>query len=337
MLIRLAAALMVMETHSHILAGKEKDPYFQQHFHFSFLGLPSFFFLSGLLVTQSLYTSSSWKNFLWKRFLRLYPAACLSILAAALIMGPCVTAFGIKDYFSSPLLYQYLQTCSLIRIHFLLPGVFNHSALGTDSINSSLWTISMEIKLYIGLLAAWLVKIPGKRKILLALIATLIAISCFLTKYGIENINGMEWMEWIYPKLLPYLTYGVLFLAGVLCNLYKDRIIIRGYWIILLPLTFIASFWLGIFFFTSYILIPALVIFAAIHGSAYLKKITPKADLSYGIYVFAFPVQQLVANYLHPAGPFRLFLYSVAAVLPLAILSWYGVEKRSMALKQRIP
>ncbi len=195
----------------------------------------------------------------------------------------------------------------------------------------------MEIKLYTGLLITWLIKIPGKRKILVALITILITINCISTNYEIGNIiDNSTGLTRVFSTLKPYLSYGVLFLAGVLCNLYKDRIVIRGYWLFLLPLAFVASLWLNIFFYTSYILVPALVLFTATNGSAFLKKITPKADLSYGIYVFAFPVEQLVANYLHPAGPFPLFLYSVAAVLPLAILSWFGVEKKALALKKRV-
>jgi peptidoglycan/LPS O-acetylase OafA/YrhL len=322
-LIRLIAALMVLETHSHLMPGEEKNHY-ADSFHISYLGLPSFFFLSGLLVTQSLYKSSSWKNFLWKRLLRIYPSACLSVLLAAWIMGPFVTSFDLKTYFSSPTLYQYLLTCSLLHINFLLPGVFSHSVLNTAAVNASLWTISMELKLYMGLLAVWMAKIPGKRKLLAVLIATLVTAYFFSGEIPVSQ------------HLSPYLTYGVQFLNGVFCYLHKDKIIPRGFWLLLLPLAFAASLWLDIFSFTAYLLIPALIIFAATHGVSYLKKITPRADLSYGIYVFAFPVQQLVANYLHPAGPFMLFILSVIAVSPLAILSWYGVEKRALLLKGRI-
>src|SRR5215470_4954746 len=107
-LIRLIAALLVVETHSHILKERQIDVIPYETFRFTFLGLPSFFFLSGLLVSQSLFKSSSWKNFLWKRVLRVYPAACLAVLCCALLMGPLVTEYDLKDYFSSPVLYRYL-------------------------------------------------------------------------------------------------------------------------------------------------------------------------------------------------------------------------------------
>jgi len=312
---------MVMETHSHILAGKET---YYSSFHISFLGLPSFFFLSGLLVTQSLYNSPTWKNFAWRRFLRVYPGGIFAILATALILGPCVTSYSLKDYFTSPLLYQYLESCSLIHINFRLPGVFQHSALGTDSVNASLWTISLELKLYLGLLAARMLKWPGKRWTLLILVAA--GITAF---FLIKKDGPGRWT-------LPYLTYGVQFLSGVLCYLYKDKIRIRGYWLFLIPLAFALSLWLDILLLTAYFLIPALVLFTATYGTEWCKKITPKADLSYGIYIYAFPIQQLVANYLHPATPLTLFLESAVAVLPPALLSWYAVEKRALRLKEKV-
>jgi peptidoglycan/LPS O-acetylase OafA/YrhL len=316
-LIRLAAALLVMETHSHGLSGDDPDRYYAS-FHASFLGLPTFFFLSGLLVTQSLYKSTSWKNFCWKRLLRIYPAPCFAILVTAFIIGPLVTTDTLRDYFTSPILYRYLEGCSLIHINFLLPGVFTHSALGTDSVNASLWTIALELKLYMGLLIGWLVKVPGKRILLLFGILALIIASRFIK-------NGTT------GRLLN--PYSIQFLTGVLCYLYKDKLVSRGYWLLLLPLAFFLGNRLNIALYTAYLLIPALVIFTATHGVSLLRRITPKADLSYGIYVFAFPVQQLVANYLHPASPFILFVLSVIAVLPLAILSWFGVEKKALQLK----
>ena len=323
-LLRLIAAAMVVETHSHLLIyDKTSSAYFSQSFHLSFLGLPSFFFLSGLLVTQSLYHSSSWKNFLWKRVLRIYPAACFSVLATALIMGPLITTLPLKDYFLSPLFYRYLASCTLLHTSFLLPGVFTHSLLGTPSVNSSLWTVSMELKLYLGLLLTAPISITWKKRGLPLLIIA--AMTCYFWKK-----NDIP------TPFLPWFTYGVQFLSGALCYLYKDKIIIPRYGILLLPLLFFLSLKLKIYFYTAYLLIPALVIFTGACAVTQVKRITPKPDLSYGIYVFAFPVQQLVANYLHPAGPFQLFILSMVAVAPLAILSWYGVEKKALRAKRLI-
>jgi len=317
-LLRLIAAAMVVETHSHLILPGDRD-YFT-HFHISFLGLPSFFFLSGLLVAQSLYHSSSWKSFLWKRVLRIYPAACFSLLTCALIIGPLVTSFSMTDYFSSAQLYHFLSSCSLFHTFLLLPGVFTHSVLGTPSVNSSLWTVSMELKLYIGVLLTWPIPAAWKRWVLPPLIIALILYS---TWPG-QQLPGY---------LQPWMTYGVQFLTGALCFHFRDHIIIHPVTVFLLPPLIFLSLWLHIWLYTAYLLIPALVICTGAFAVRYIKRITPKPDLSYGVYVFAFPIQQCVANYLHPQSPLQFFILSMMAVCPMALLSWYVVEKNALRLK----
>jgi peptidoglycan/LPS O-acetylase OafA/YrhL len=81
------------------------------------------------------------------------------------------------------------------------------------------------------------------------------------------------------------------------------------------------------------ILIPAVNLFAATKGVSFIKKITPNADLSYGIYVFAFPFQQIVANYLRPENTREFFLLTILFVLPFALFSWFMVEKKHLALR----
>jgi len=325
-LVRLLAASMVVETHSHILFYDDsRIAYLNQPFHLSFLGLPAFFFLSGLLVTQSFFKSSSSKNFLWKRFLRIYPAAWFCLLTTAFIMGPAVTTLPLKDYFSSPQLYRLLVSLSLFHTNLYLPGVFTHSVLGTSSTNASLWTISLELKLYLALTFAGPVikKIPAAKHLLLPVIVSAVAF------YGWKNPS-------IPSAVKPWCTYGVQFLSGVACYLYRDKIIIRPFLILLLPFLFFLSFRLHIYFYTAYLLIPATVILSGTFAVTQLHRITPAPDLSYGIYIFAFPIQQLIANYILPSGPIQFFLLSMAAIIPVAIISWYGIEKRALGLKNRV-
>ena len=320
---------MVVETHSHFIADKNAAPFFEKGFHVSFFGLPAFFFLSGLLVSHSLFNSRSWKNFMWKRIVRVYPAAICSILLCAFILGPVVTSIPLQDYFLSPSLFFIVTSCSLVHMHFTLPGVFENSILG-PSVNASLWTISLELKLYLFLLLGSLVKIPGRRYLLMILIALLIISgNIFPQKAGefFEQFTGRQFNPYVHT------TFPCLFLIGVLCTVYKKKIIIRNYWVLLIVAGWIVSHLLSVYSVAAFVILPAFVLLAAVTKVNLLKKITPSADLSYGIYVFAFPVQQLIANYLHPADPPTMFVLSVCLVLPFALFSWYGVEKRALKWK----
>jgi peptidoglycan/LPS O-acetylase OafA/YrhL len=326
-LLRLIAAIMVVEGHSRILLyDPARESYEQGTFHFNSLGLPSFFFLSGLLVTQSLFQSSSWKNFIWKRILRVYPVVWFFLLLAALIMGPIVTTMPLAGYWQSPQLYRFIGSINLLHTDLMLPGVFTNSTLGTASVNSSLWTVTMELKLYLGLLLiGWIIKkFPAVAKwVLLLLILSAILIN-----------NRMA--ASIPTGLRPWFTFGVQFLSGVLCYLHKDKIIVPRYLCLLLPPLFLVSLWSHTYSYAAYVLVPATVI---VFGTLYPKKISaisPVPDLSYGIYVFAFPVQQLIANYLHPGGHFSFFILSMALTLPFALFSWYAIEKNALRLKKAI-
>ncbi len=329
-LIRLIAALIVVKEHSFSSTTSNSAGSLMNVLHINAFGLPSFFFISGLLVSQSLEYSSSWRNFLWKRFLRLYPAACLSIVFCAFILGPLVTSWSMKDYFSSHLFYQFLSTCFLIQVKYQLPGVFENSLLGHSSVNSSLWTICLELKLYLGLLFFWLLKIPGKKYFLFLLIIVLLLAGQVLpdkTDLLIYNLIGKH------VNIFGEFTYTLVFLTGVLINIYKQKILIKNYWLILILILFIVVVKFPDLRMLAFILIPAINLFVATKGLYLLKKITPRADLSYGIYVFAFPFQQVVANYLFPISTWTFFLLTVLIVFPFALFSWYMVEKKALSLK----
>ena len=249
-------------------------------------------------------------------------------------MGPLLTSYTLKDYFLNPILYQFVSSCALIHIHFLLPGVFEHSVMGSSSVNSSLWSVALELKLYVGLLVGWALRIPGKRFLLILLIIVLILGGYFFFN-TIEDLLSKT-TEPLFQFLHIHYIYTPLFLTGVLCTLYKKKIIIRNYWLFLIIPAFLASFYFNCYNITSFVLLPALVLYVAVTGVGFLKKITPNADFSYGIYVFAFPLQQIISNYLHPANPSVMFLLSVVAVLPFAMLSWYGLEKKALRAKRLV-
>jgi len=331
-IIRLICSVMVILTHCcqtsdpvYILSGKTLSG--------SDIAMPVFFFLSGLLVSNSLDHSSSRRNFLWKRFLRLYPAAILVVLLSACVLGPLLTTCSMKDYFSSPVFFQYLSTGLLVHVSYNLPGVFTHSPLG-PSVNASLWSLSLELKLYVGLfLLSYIKNNRLSNQLIFFAVAALIAIGILPPQEVQTTFRHMLWPHFV---LYPYTELTVYFLIGMICYRFRDRISIPGYLIFLLPAAFLVSQWGHFFSIAGFVIIPAAVLFLAVNRTAFISKMTPRADFSYGLYIWAFPVQQLVINYLYSSNPLLVFFITLGLTLLPAAASWYGVESKALKAKNVI-
>jgi peptidoglycan/LPS O-acetylase OafA/YrhL len=297
------------------------------------IAMPVFFFLSGLLVSNSLDHSSSRRNFLWKRFLRLYPAACLVVLLSACVLGPLLTTCPMKTYFSSPVFFQYLSTGLLVHVFYLLPGVFTHSPLG-PFVNASLWSLSLELKLYAGLfLLSYIKNNRLSNQLVFFGMAVLIIVGMLPAQ---EVQTTLRHILWPHFALYPYTELTVYFLIGMICYRYRYHIKIPGYLIFLLPTAFLLSEWGHFFSLSSFVIIPAAVLFLAVNCTAFVSKITPHGDFSYGLYIWAFPIQQLVINYLYSSNPLLVFFITLGLTLLPAAASWYGVESKALKAKNVI-
>ena len=63
-----------------------------------------------------------------------------------------------------------------------------------------------------------------------------------------------------------------------------------------------------------------------------LRRYNRLGDYSYGTYVYAFPVQQLVQHLWGPFGPGVVVALALPATLLLAVVSWRWVERPALAL-----
>ncbi|MDO6431988.1 acyltransferase [Flavitalea sp. BT771] len=330
-LIRLAAALLVVMAHCY---GND-DPIFKLssgYLRAGTLGIRIFFFLSGLLVSRSLDQSPSRLNFVWKRVLRLYPAAIVAVVLCACVMGPLVTSLDLYTYFRHPLFYQYLRTCLLVRVYYELPGVFGQSPLG-PAINPSLWTLSLELKLYAGLMLAGYIK---NRKIQTALIVSLIVLLASASWY-LYSVQSPGMIDFRKHFRLPYCDLSVFFLLGMLCNRFSKHIMISDRWLLLvLPACYLL---IAVPFFCrigSLILLPPVLLYLATSRLPWITKLTPRPDLSYGMYIFAFPMEQLIINNLHLKSPTTVFFLDILFSLPFALGSWYWVESKALQWKNKV-
>lgn len=291
--------------------------------------LPSFFALSGFLVSGSLHRSRTTIGFLLLRALRIFPALCVESLLAMLVLGPLVTSLPLGAYFSDPLFRQYPLNI-IGDIHFYLPGVFLGNPV-PGVVNAQLWTIPAEMQCY-ALLAVVLVLQLAHRRLTVPL-ATAAAFVYLLGTMALGHLP-QDWTT--APGRVQMETLVLSFTVGVCFFEFKDKVPLRADLFALSAVLSYALLWGGTLQYLATIPIAYATIFI---GMSNFPKtfINRTGDYSYGVYLYGLPLQQLVV-YLVPGNKNWLLNFGMAYVLSLmfAAFSWHFVESKVMAKKKLV-
>lgn len=325
-LLRLIAAFFVIVSHSFGILGKGlQQPalwYTNKHLILSDVGLYIFFTISGFLVTQSLFNSDSLAYYLWKRFIRIVPA--LSVVnVVCIITGVFVTSLPASNYLSNFETWTYfIKNTTLVKNQSTLPGVF--TSFKDDSVNASIWTILIEVKFYILLfIAAY--PILTRKWLFLALFIVFQALRVYVTFFHKISVEGFDFDI--------YFTYGTYFFLGSLYYCFKEDIPLEWFYAnILMAIALITVFTFlqpvteALFFAYCILIIGNSKAFINLRGY----------DISYGLYLYAFPVQQLVLLTLGEAlNPWLHVVISTVLALVPAFASWIFVERPLLKMKNR--
>lgn len=287
------------------------------------VALPMFFALSGFLVASSLERLNHLPTFLTMRGLRILPALAVEVIMSALILGPLVTTLSLQRYFSGPEFWHYFLNI-VGSIHYELPGVFQTN-LNTQ-VNASLWTVPYELECYIGISMLFLIGIFKRTWLLVA-----VCILCSMLLAWREGPRfSLETMPIAPARLLP-----VHFVAGAV--IFKLRHWLPGGMIAALAVTALSLLMLQ-FDFATWFTPLALAYATASFGctSPPRAPVILGGDYSYGMYLYAFPIQQTWAQLLHSHSLAVNFLVSVATIAPFAAFSWHYIEKPVLSLKSKI-
>jgi peptidoglycan/LPS O-acetylase OafA/YrhL len=323
--LRLGLALAVLVWHSIILTSGSAAFYgalWSGPFRFLAAAiLPIFFALSGFLVTGSL-VRTRLHQFVTLRVLRLAPALAVEVALSALILGALFTKLPLRDYLTSPELVRYFGNI-LGLAHFTLPGVFEDNPV-PRVVNSQLWTIPFELECYVSLVIVSLLMGLRHRRVFAALLV-LFSLAATVGAFVTNSISPFA------PPQGRVLV--VAFLAGVGVHLYRDRI---PYSSVMGVVAAIASI--------ALLQIPNaayLAVFPVAYLTVWIGLMRPPripfGDLSYGIYLFHFPVEQTIAHLFPRVGCWWLMtLMALPPTVLCAWLSWSLVEQPILSRKKRI-
>lgn len=325
-LLRLLAAIFVMVAHSFPLTGNPERSTLILNMGFGSLGVKIFFVISGFLIVGSYVRNPNVFDFMKSRILRIYPALIVVILLSVFLLGPLVTNLSLKEYFLSAGTYQYLKMLTLFEPQFRLPGVFD-SNIYKETVNGSLWTLEYEVTFY---LIIALLGVLGllKPKILLSLFALIFSLFELHTRYTSLSFGTIN--------IGYFLEFFIYFLAGSLIFLYKEFIKLDKIYLFTIVGIFLISIPFGgvrdevFVFIGSY-----LVLYLSLTPRIKFYKYNKMGDLSYGLYIYAFPVQQLI-TFMYGGRmeyPIINFLIALIFSLLLAFISWNLIEKKALRLK----
>ena len=325
----LAIAIVLWHTVATSYGAMAQRPLFAGPYRAVFtIILPLFFALSGFLVAGSLERTPALTKFLGLRVLRIVPALAVEALISAFILGPVLTSLPVRKYFADPQFSHYLLNIVGI-IHYRLPGVFLHNPNG-GIVNGQLWTVPFEFQCYFLLALLAFLGVAGSRRLIFLCVAGL----------QIALLASRIWLYHGHFHIEASAVHGhvlvMTFLAGVTLFSLRDFIIYnRTLFFVSAALTVVClSVPLGDYF----------VEYPAAYATVYLGLQNPRAnslhklgDLSYGIFLYGFPMQQLVASWgVWTHHWYINFVLALPLTIIIAWLSWNLVEKHALKLKRHL-
>ncbi len=329
-LLRFLLAALVVVHHTRILGGFGADPvlrFARGQADLGVFAVAGFFAISGFLVTRSAERSSA-ARYLWHRALRVLPAFWVCLLVIALGFGPIFWFHdhgGLAGYLGvtdpPPLGYLTHNFYLLIdqtQIDHLLAG--NPYPLG---INGSLWTLAYEFSWYFVVLVAAALGLLRRRVFALALVGFLVA--CYLL--AAAPLQQIPILGYAFSS-----RFGLAFSLGMAAYLWRERIPLDDRLAAVAAVAFVVTLRFGLFSTVGMAALAYIVLWAA--WRLPFRRFGTRLDLSYGLYIYAFPVQQTLALLGgHGLGAPLFLVASLACTLPLALLSQVLIERPALRLK----
>ncbi|WP_226347068.1 acyltransferase family protein [Agilicoccus flavus] len=289
------------------------------------MAVDAFFVLSGFLVTRSLMRLSMGR-YAWHRFLRIMPGFWVCLLVTALAVGPGLARLEGRDPLAaltgSPSTLSYVPANALLFVTDWSVGGLPSGTYTPGVVNGALWTLFYEATCYVGIAVLGVLGVLRRRRWVPVLGVALIGLVV-----AVGEVAGLD---------LPgdlFLRFFLAFGLGALGHVFADRIPMRRSLLLLAA----AALAVSLATTTQYLAFGALpfayLCLYAVVRTPWLRH-EPPADLSYGLYVYHWPVLALLATAGATALGRPLFtVLGLALALLAAAASWYAVEKPALSLK----
>lgn len=323
--VRLFAATLVLITHAYVFF-EGYNPSLLGQFTLGQIGVWMFFAVSGYLVSTSWRIDPHIIRFLLRRSLRIFPALFICVLFTALILGPLVTSLNLKNYFFSSTTWKYF-TNSALYITYALPGVFEQNRF-PNAVNGSLWSLPAEYFMYLCVAVIGVLKFRSYLFIVAAVTFLFFSVTWASTSSDPLVIYRTDFRQVV--------MCGAVFFIGVIVDRLDLSRMMNIKTSILALVVLIISYYFSLnmhLIFTLCLPVITLSIALAPTKQNYLNK----WDISYGLYLYSFPVQQTLAMYYPAMNVWLSIAIAFALAGLLGALSWQYLEKKFLKLKPKKP
>jgi peptidoglycan/LPS O-acetylase OafA/YrhL len=325
--VRLGLALAVVVSHAFsVTSGRIADEPLHRLTGFT-LGehaVNGFFAISGFLVTMS-FLRRGWRDYAVARALRIAPGLLAATFAVTFGLGLVFTRLSAPDYLGDPATWRFVQmTLTAFKSNAALPGLFADNPFRFPM--GTVWTLKYEVLCYLGVLAVGLAGAlrPGW-------FASTVLGGLFVALLGLVLLHPDPPLGVVTALRLP-----LVFASGAALYLWRDRVPMFG--LAALGLFAAAATLSGTFAYQAMLLVATAygIVWLCLSPALARPAFAWDMDLSYGTYLYGWPIQQALRQAFPTASSLSLLAPALVLTLSVAALSWRLVEGPALALKARI-
>lgn len=337
-LLRLVAAFLVLSGHMSRICGITPIILFGEQVHS--MGVKIFFLLGGVFITQSWQKDPHPLRYAVKRFFRIWPPLAVYVLIAAFVIGPIFTQVPLKDYFTSPVLGGYLNNLRLYMV-YTLPGLFGSNPCPNE-VNGSLWTLPVETAMYLMVPLFCILQGKIKDHKIREIVAWGVAILAYVGRLVLNTMPGETLIiyatDWFAAMdIIPFYFVGMAYAHSDLKKYLNVPLAL------LLMMVFCALGLEGNLRLMAFFLLFSYLILSMAFGVQISSERIPfhKLEISYGIYLWGFFVQQLFEMQLIQSGfklPFFTVQLMICTTISIAMgwLNYLVVEEPAQKVSKKV-
>lgn len=322
--LRFLAAMMVIVGHSFTLLGQPSIALFGKPL--AHMGVIIFFSVSGYLIADSWQRDPSVGRFLARRALRIFPALIVVVVISAVAVGPLMTSLPLETYFNHSQFFDYFLNI-VLSPRYNLPAVFLDNPY-PNAVNGSLWSLAPEFACYLAIVLLGLI---FRRHLAWPIAFAFVALA-------IVNVSPRGSLVVFGSDIFQASDVSVYFAAGALvrCRSIPLRSDVGLLFLLGASIASAINFDF-VAMFAWDIALPYVILWLGLQRWPVVGAWGRFGDPSYGMYLYAFPIQQTLAHVTNGTIALPVMILATGALSAGAgYLSWMLVERPALRYRPRV-